>query len=117
MTLKITKKQNVILDGMKYVAKEYVDCNQCAFTKIGLCGEIPCMPHRRHDEQEVHFVFKGPVKPKNKWIAINGVIPGLAPNLRIEFKNKLGTVSSLTVKILDWAIGRDCEVTHYRAVS
>lgn len=59
---KVTKKQNVILNGNKYIAvtKDRDSCDGCEFLElIGSCRKIPCVPVMRKDGNFVNFVKKG----------------------------------------------------------
>ena len=60
MNIKITKKQNVKIDGVKYVAvTARPDCTGCAFEftpNMSVCKHIPCCPVIREDGREVIFI-------------------------------------------------------------
>lgn len=113
MDIKITKKQNVKVGGVKYVAKPFQGCAGCAFdnpTFREACGQVHCA-----DGRSVIFVKKEP-----KWVPIHGVVPALPRGTRIQWKNKEGGKSlqaeGVLVQVVNWAIGKDNEVTHYRIV-
>lgn len=56
---KITAKQNVKVNGQKYIAVPYVDCYSCVLTAEPLfCEQAPCFPKSRDDGQEVMFIKK-----------------------------------------------------------
>lgn len=61
MEIRITKKQNVVVDGVKYKAKNsYGGCAGCAFRRevASACDAAPCANHARDDKREVIFVVK-----------------------------------------------------------
>ena len=60
---KITAKQNIKLNGKKYIAVPYVTCSSCALTtEAGFCEQAPCFPRSRDDGQEVMFIKKKKAK-------------------------------------------------------
>jgi len=116
----VTKKDNVIIDGVKYKAKNVIragHCDGCAFEIEGrlsdFCGASPCVSFDRQDSREVIFVE---AKPKNPWIAVNGVVPELDLDTMIEWRSKTNGRDITTFNDLCWAIGKPHEVTHYRLV-
>lgn len=57
--IKITKKQNVKVDGVKFKAVPYTGCVDCAFDKIGdACEVAPCPAYQREDGLSVIFMKK-----------------------------------------------------------
>ena len=62
MDIKITKKQNVKVDGVKYVAKPFDECAECAFNPgrelADVCTQVPCGQAEREDGRSVIFVRK-----------------------------------------------------------
>jgi len=60
MKIEISKRQNVRIDGVEYVAvaNANVGCRRCAFGDIDGCRSIPCLPDMRKDNQHVIFVKK-----------------------------------------------------------
>lgn len=115
MDIKVTKKQNVKVDGVKYKAVLGGTCTGCAFDDTApheACGRAPCHASSRDDGREVIFV-----KKESKWVAINGVVPYLRPSTRVTWKTKDGrTGGTCTAEALSWSIGDSNEVTHYRIV-
>lgn len=116
MDVKVTKKQNVKVDGVKYVPQEQRGtCLGCAFDRAHMraaCNLAPCTG--REDSREVIFVLKA-----DQWIPIKGVVPKLDPNTRIEWRSKSWKASACGPCFaggLNWAIGEANEVTHYRVV-
>lgn len=114
MEIKITKKQNVKVDGVKYVAKAYEGCAGCAFQPIEMdsaCREAPCSSGRLLDGLSVIFV-----KKESKWIPVNGEEPrDLDPGTSILWKTKSGSKGGpCSAGALAWQIGYPNEVTHYR---
>ena len=118
----VTKKGNIIIDGVKYKAKNVIragHCDGCALEKEGrlsdFCNASPCLPFERQDGREVIFVE---AKPKNPWIAVSGVVPELDLDLdtMIEWRSKANGRAITTFYDLCWAIGEPHEVTHYRLV-
>lgn len=60
--MRITKKDNVIFEGVKYVAVEYFgkqQCKSCQFKNKMVCHLIPCMPDERKDFKAVIFLKRG----------------------------------------------------------
>lgn len=115
----VTKKENIIIDGVKYKAKDVIrdgQCDGCALEKevtAAFCNASPCLPFERQDGREVIFVE---AKPKNPWIAVNGVVPELDLDDVIEWRSKANGRDITTFNDLYWAIGKPHEVTHYRLV-
>lgn len=120
MEIRVTKKQNIVVDGVKYKAKPVPPgtCRGCAFygperretcPKVG--EEKVCTSITRTDDQSVVWVKKEP-----KWIPVNGAKPADLPDAtQIEWKNKLGTRGGpISAGGLAWAKGLRNEVTHYR---
>lgn len=60
MEIRVTKKQNMVVDGVKYKAETNDSCEGCAFQdKMHVaCGRAPCGPTLRDDERSVVFVIK-----------------------------------------------------------
>lgn len=62
MEIKVTKKQNVKVDGVKFKAQEQASCtcHGCAFDKdlTEVCDYAPCQSHTRGDGMDVIFVRK-----------------------------------------------------------
>lgn len=63
MKFKLTKKQNVVLDGVKYKAVAHTStghaCRQCALDQeVDACVLTPCQAHHRADGREVIFIRK-----------------------------------------------------------
>ena len=114
MNITITKKQNIRIDGVKYKAQEYLHktgCTPCILSLKDRCHAVPCSPGERTDGKNVIFV-----KAEPKWIKVNGVVPDLAPNLLVEWRNKKDMQGTASAVSLIWGIGEDNEVTHYRVV-
>lgn len=116
----VTKKGNIIINGVKYKAKNVIragHCDGCALKRKGrlsdFCDALPCLPSDRQDGREVIFVE---AKPKNPWIAVNGVVPELDLDDVIEWRSKANGRDITTFNDLYWAIGKPHEVTHYRLV-
>jgi hypothetical protein len=109
MTIEVTKKQNIRIDGVKYkaVASDGT-CMGCDLYE-GSCFAVPCVPPDRMDSRHVIFVRKEP-----EWTPVNGIKPVLDPLAKIEWKNRLGHSMSTTAGELCWNIGSANEVTHYR---
>lgn len=64
MNIKITKKQNVVVDGVKYVT-DRVDgyrCTHCAFDMAMhmVCEVAPCGTGERRDGRSIIFIKKVP---------------------------------------------------------
>ena len=61
MTIKITKKQNVTADGVKYLAKPDRNYSLCAFNSLArICISAPCITVDRADNTSVIFIKKEP---------------------------------------------------------
>lgn len=67
MEIKVTKRGNVVVDGVKYIAKRATPtqgyCKGCAFYELESCAAFPCSGARRPPnfklpDQEVIFVKK-----------------------------------------------------------
>lgn len=59
----ITAKQNVKLNGQKYIAVPYVGCSSCVLrNEASFCEQAPCYPRSRDDGQEVMFIKKKKAK-------------------------------------------------------
>ena len=59
MVIKITKKQNVKVDGVKFVAVPQRDCRGCAFKAGGyeqVCTAVKCGATERADNTSVIFI-------------------------------------------------------------
>lgn len=118
MDITITKKQNVIVDGVRYQAKPTQGyCMGCAFNPHEFdiaCDVAPCTKPRRTDNKDVIFIKK---ESKKAWIPVEGDKPSLSPGLVIHWKNKLGMRSprgGVFAGYVDWAIGQENEITHFR---
>lgn len=120
MEIRVTKKQNIVVDGVKYKAKEvgHGVCTGCAFDPGPMaetCRAVRdtdvCTSTYRADGRSVVWVKKEP-----KWIPVNGAKPADLPDAtQIEWKNKLGTRGGpIYAGGLAWAKGLRNEVTHYR---
>lgn len=61
--IKITKKQNVVLNGSKYIAapRESYKCGDCQLQHLGECHNIPCNEGERKDNKNVRFFVKGSI--------------------------------------------------------
>lgn len=66
MEIRITKKQNMVVDGVKYKAYVAQDsCVGCAFhggKYTGACREAPCIRDMRGDKRSVIFIKKKDLK-------------------------------------------------------
>lgn len=65
MEIRITKKQNMVVDGVKYKAKAQSSCEGCAFRYGDLaaaCTAAPCGPVLRDDGYSVVFIKKKDLK-------------------------------------------------------
>lgn len=119
MDIKVTKKQNVKVDGVKYKAVLGDSCIGCAFDRgphFEVCGPAPCQARSRDDGREVIFV-----KKVTKWLPADGVKPAdLAPNTRIVWKDARGDVLKdkygVRAGSLNWAGCSDDKVIGYRIV-
>lgn len=61
MEIRVTKKQNMVVDGVKYKAKTSDGgCEGCAFryNSTSACDAAPCAPHNRDDSRDAIFVIK-----------------------------------------------------------
>lgn len=60
MKVKITKKENVKVDGVKYLAvPAHPSCLGCAFEfapNMSVCRHTPCVPEARADGRNVIFI-------------------------------------------------------------
>ena len=127
--VRVTKKENVVVDGVKYKAKTARSarlddtCAYCALrNRSDSCA--PCEAPDRKDGRNVYFIVKPPKAAKpaeipapEGWIAVKGIVPALNPGMRVEWVNRAGTRSSCSVGNLHWCIGSIYEVTHYRPVT
>lgn len=63
-TFEVTKKQNIRVDGVKYVTEEHkgnirgAGCMQCILSTSPSCTAAPCTSEARTDGREVIFVAK-----------------------------------------------------------
>ena len=126
--VRVTKKENVVVDGVKYKAKTAKSarigdtCELCAFrNRSAAC--TPCEAPDRKDGRNVYFIVKPPkaakpaeipAPPGEGWVAIKGTVPYVQPGILIEWVNKLGGGATCRAGALDWGIGHSYEVTHYR---
>lgn len=63
---RVTKKQNVVVDGVKYKAKPSGSCDACVLKSSKYdgvtfrCNSAPCLESERVDGRRVIFVKKNP---------------------------------------------------------
>lgn len=115
MNVAITKKQNIRINRVKYKAQEVLGeprCDSCILSLENCCYKVPCVPSERTDGKDVIFV-----KAEPKWIAVDGVVPALAPDTEIKWKNAQGDKGRTTAGDLGWRLDEvACKITHYRVV-
>lgn len=58
MKIEVTPEQNILVDGVEYLAKPSNSCTGCVLEDgIGcLFRHVPCAPHERKDDSCVIFV-------------------------------------------------------------
>lgn len=123
MEIRVTKKQNIVVDGVKYKAKPVPPgtCRGCAFygpegretcRRVG--DKDVCDFHSRTDYQSVVWVKKEP-----KWIPVNGAKPADLPDdALVLWKATNGCTSpknrGAPAGSLNWGQMMGHRVTHYR---